>query len=78
MNEEYIRNQTIAILSKCGIYFDDDSLLIEEEMNSLWFISTLIELETEFDVEFSTDNITQDLFLSLNNLVGLILEMKNM
>lgn len=51
---------------------DDDSLLATKLLDSLKVIELIVFLESQFNVEFDSDDLTPDNLDTINALVGLL------
>lgn len=53
---------------------DEDISIIELLEDSLHLVSTLVQLEQEFDIEFTDDELNGDVLVSVNQLLNVINE----
>jgi acyl carrier protein len=72
-----IREKIINVLEAAGIYFDrekndDDSDLREYIMDSIQFITFIVELEKEINIEFPDDVLIYDKLASLNGFITIV------
>lgn len=76
-----IEQRIIDALQRVGVFIENnnnDVDLREYFANSLQFISAVLELETEFNIEFPDEYILIDKFASLKGLASEIEEFLNL
>ena len=73
---ELIRSQVITCLENVGVFISDenpeDVHLTEYNLDSITFISFIVELENTFDVEIPGQYISYDFLSSLNSIVDVM------
>lgn len=81
---ENIREELLDLLIEAGMYdepkekFDDCRFVgIFEELDSLNLINLVINIENKFDVEFPDEYLNFNVFTSLDQLAGIIHQLKN-
>ena len=79
MEYEEVRNKTKKILEICGFEINGDNWSIENmnEMDSILYISTLVELENNFNIEFPEYVLQNNILESMEGLCNLIYDSVN-
>lgn len=79
-----IERNLVEIFDRCSLIdyreqsFEEITQLVESqsgEMDSFVYMSTLVEIESEFEIEIPDVYLSSNLFASMDNLVNLIQEM---
>ena len=78
---EIIRDRIISVFELNGFFLPFDSCsdidITEYDISSLNFVSIIIGIEDEFDLEIPDERLTLDIFKSFNGLVELITVLEN-
>ena len=74
MNIE-INKKIIEILGKNG--FDINNLEDNQELDSLTFISCIVDLESEFSIEIPDELLVVNLFEDIDKLTNIIIDLTN-
>ncbi len=76
MNE--IKKIIVKTLEEQGIFIEleEDVNLLEYNIDSITFMSIIIELESQLNIEFPDELLSYDSLRSLNGFATLILELK--
>lgn len=79
-----IRKRLIEVFDRCSL-IEDVNLSLEEnlklvesvssEIDSFSYISTLVEIESEFDIEIPDEYMIGNLFSSMDSLCELIIDL---
>lgn len=70
-----IRERIIDCIQKVGLHASKEEFLIAESISSVEFVSLLVELESEFSIEFPDYYISLDILESLDYLEKIILDL---
>ena len=74
--KENIRVQAIKCLENVGIFINNESsedvCLVDHNLDSITFISFIVELENTFHIEIPSQYISYDFLSSLNSIINVI------
>jgi len=74
MNQEKVQNLRDFIKKESGgaNFLDEENIFENGLVSSLFVLKLLTFIESEFDVEIETDDLTLDNFSSINSIIDLL------
>lgn len=76
MQKEEVMNKILKVFDSCGIEWKNDEINIDS-IDSFNYISTLVELENEFNIDFPEQFLVDNIFSSLEGLTNIIFDLIN-
>lgn len=76
MQKEEVMNKILKVFDSCGIEWKNDEINIDS-IDSFIYISTLVELENEFNIDFPEQFLVDNIFSSLEGLTNIIFDLIN-
>ncbi len=73
MDRDYIENRMKDIIERNGLFISDDTE--ELEFDSIQFITIVIDIEEEFHIEFTEDNLRIDKTLTLGDFCDVVVSL---
>lgn len=76
VSKESIKERIIKVFDFCGVEWEGDDVNLEL-IDSFTYISTLVELENEFNIEFPEQFLVENIFSSITGLTNIIFDIVN-
>lgn len=81
MNKDEVKAQIIESFKSLGVYIifedEEDDIDIRTYLtDSLMFVSAIVQLEEDFDIEFEEEQLSWEILSSINALTEYIYELK--
>ena len=84
MNKDQIRNQILDSLELVGVSIMPEEVKMDNDINiqsylsdSLMFLSVIVQLEQDLEIEFEEEYLNWEMLSSLNALTDYTFELKN-
>lgn len=69
-------DKLLQVFALSGIYLDKDEFDSELQLDSIQFISLIIEIEKQFDVSIDEEHFADDTLKSFNDFLNLLYSME--